>query len=1257
VGRCVEERGNRMSAAVLANSLLHVRVRLLRRVCGLAIGIVLGMAGSASALLVHPFAASFGSLSNPQAVAVDQTTGDVYVIDAGSATVQKFDSSGIPTDFSAVSSNTLDGAGGVDQTPEGGFFFDTNSAAQLTVDNSGSANDGYLYVTNSFAGVIDVFDSTGTFVGEIDGSAASPQTGFEPCGVAVDGSGSVYASYSEGHVDKYNPIDGDPTQDTFDSQLQNLNGTCNIAVDTLGSVYVSSRWGGPVTKYDPSQFGQASPSGTEVDGTSLAVAVDPTTNDVYVDHGDRIFQYDSTGLAIGKSGAGYVSGSSFGVAINGGSGNLYASDSGSSNMLQFGPAVNIDPPAVTIDQPSNVAGTHATFTGTVNPSGMAALSDTSWHFEYSSDGWSSWTSTANTHLGTGMSPVQVSVQVDTLTPNQAYQVRLVATNAADTAMSSDALFSTPAILPTATTGKAQDIAPTHVAVQGLINPNNSPTTYYFEYGPTTAYGISIPLTQDGDAGSGTAVSSAVQRIIGLQSDTNYHYRLVAMNQAGIVYGQDRTFTTTTELAPSGSRPGIPGAGFLPDQRGWEKVSPNDKNGGDIMADSQRVRIATDGRAVAFPSLAAFGDAVGTSVATDYMSVRAFNEWRTHSIMPPQAPLTVKPILDGLQSLYLGELSEDLSTGVFLAWSPLTPDPSVANVPNIYLRRDLTVPGTGSYQLLSLCPVCATANAPLPPPLGGSPGDGQPYLAGASTDFAHVIFESQEPLTIDAPSCANNLADLTQCPRNLYEWDHGSVRRVAILPNSECGETPPCAARTSQAGQGAGLRVYTPHTISADGSRIFFTVPDDDLFGSRNGTLYMRLNHTTTVKLNESERSAHDSPQSATYWDASVDGSRVFFITTEALTDDAPVGGDHKLYMYDTLLPASDPHNLTLISPDSELSDPGNAQTVLGVSNDGHYVYFLAVGQLVAGQPVAGNDRRLYVWHDGTVRYIGAVSGADDVEDTTATDWTFRSSVSRVTPDGGHLLFSSTFSGIGPTGYDQVCHVSGGGTCRQLYIYSYHSDRTSCISCNPTGAPASGSAFTGVRTNNGVAFTASAQSRPMSDDGHRVIFSTINGLVPSDVNTKIDVYEYNVSTGTVHLITNGQDRSDSYFMSASPSGDDVFFLTRARLTGTDADNNYDLYDARVGGGFVEARPPGASCTDDSCRTPQSGAPLSTTPGSSLVTPRVETGVKSNSRSQRKLCRKRYVRRKVRGKPKCVKRRKHGHRVSRPKKVHNAHRSPR
>jgi hypothetical protein len=99
--------------------------------------------------------------------------------------------------------------------------------------------------------------------------------------------------------------------------------------------------------------------------------------------------------------------------------------------------------------------------------------------------------------------------------------------------------------PLATTDPATNVAATTATLNGTVFPNKESTTYYFEYGTTTAYGSRTP--NQGPVG-GNAGKSASANITGLAPSTTYHYRVVAVNPSapGGVFGNDRTFTT---LAP------------------------------------------------------------------------------------------------------------------------------------------------------------------------------------------------------------------------------------------------------------------------------------------------------------------------------------------------------------------------------------------------------------------------------------------------------------------------------------------------------------------------------------------------------------------------------------------------------------------------------------------------------------------------------------------------------------------------------------
>jgi len=94
--------------------------------------------------------------------------------------------------------------------------------------------------------------------------------------------------------------------------------------------------------------------------------------------------------------------------------------------------------------------------------------------------------------------------------------------------------------PAVTTGGTKDVTYGSAILAGTINPEAANTSYYFQYGPTKAYGSQTGIA---DAGSGTSTVPVALGITGLQPITIYHYRLVAVNATGVTLGSDRSFTT------------------------------------------------------------------------------------------------------------------------------------------------------------------------------------------------------------------------------------------------------------------------------------------------------------------------------------------------------------------------------------------------------------------------------------------------------------------------------------------------------------------------------------------------------------------------------------------------------------------------------------------------------------------------------------------------------------------------------------------
>jgi hypothetical protein len=109
--------------------------------------------------------------------------------------------------------------------------------------------------------------------------------------------------------------------------------------------------------------------------------------------------------------------------------------------------------------------------------------------------------------------------------------------------------------PTASAVEVTELTTSSAALKGTTYPGNEQTSYYFQYGTTSAYGAQTSLTP---AGAGQQTLHVAVTITGLAAYTTYHCRLVAVNALGTTDGPDRTFVTkkiplTFEIATIPSR--------------------------------------------------------------------------------------------------------------------------------------------------------------------------------------------------------------------------------------------------------------------------------------------------------------------------------------------------------------------------------------------------------------------------------------------------------------------------------------------------------------------------------------------------------------------------------------------------------------------------------------------------------------------------------------------------------------------------------
>lgn len=1089
-----------MSTSRLVRQIVKTRTRTrIALLAALACGAVLAVTlGAAQALLVQ--SSTFGStgtgagqMETPQGVAVDQSTGDRYVADSANHRVDKFNSAGtfqvtwgwgVADGASHFETCTSSCQAGISGNGAGQFANPTSVA----VDSS--SHDVYVGDVNNSN--VQKFDSSGTYLSTNDGSTTTSGSFGGVVGIAVDQSNNLWVAGNNNNISAFD------STGAFIREWNDTYGiTLAIAVDsTTNAVYLirgtlaMERWtltGSGETVVDPN--------------AATAIAVDPATGNVYAadnSSGNRIFVYDSTNTQIDNfslaGGFGTVGGLGFYSATPA----LLVSDA-TNNDVGVYTTPSPGPPVIDGESSSNLGATSATLNAQVNPFG----NDTTCHFEYGlTTAYGSTAPCTPSDLGSSFADQNASAMISGLAPSTMYHFRVVATNSAGTTDGTDMTFTT-LPPPSIDSESVANVTATDATLQAQINPNGGDTTYQFQYGTTTSYGSTAPASPV-DIGSGTSDVAASATLSGLSPNTTYHFRAVA---DGTYFGPDRTFTTYAANLPTG----------LPDNRGYEMVTPANKDSGEAFDRNgapTAAEAAFDGNRMGYISLNAFPGS--QSDGTNYLSTRGTSSWSTLNLVPPQstAGSFLCPVFAGIAAY-----STDLSKGVLADGgnqssgcgtdSPQLVAGEPQGVQNLFVRDNTN----NTFQLVDVTPGSVT------------PADAN--YDGGSADLSHVVFDENAQLTGNAPPSADDL----------YDWSGGVVKLVTVVGNAG-------VVGTLAGDHGFGFE----HPVSADGTRILFNA---------NGNLYMRQNAATTLQVDASK--AGGSGGGGQLAGASVDDSLVYFTApdTSGLTSDTQPGSGTNLYRYSV---ASD--TLTDLTPTASPQFLG----VSGVSNDGSFIYFAARDVLASGATL--NEPNLYVWHNGTTTFIATLAGGD------GCDWSANCLSARSSANGAFFGFTSSKN---LTSYD-----SGGNP--EIYLYNALSNTLACASCNPSGEPPTSGASIPAPYGPLIG-SGGTLSRSVSDAG-QVFFDTMDALLPTDTNGLRDVYEY--EGGQVRSISTGTSTHQSLFYDASQTGSDVFFSTGQQLVPQDVDSAEDIYDARVGGGFPFSAPAPA-CVGDGCLPPPLSAP--------------------------------------------------------------------
>lgn len=857
----------------------------------------------ASAAPTRSFEFSFGSFSSPQSIGIDQSGGDVYVIDQGTNTVQRFDSQGEPAPFAAsapyIEGNKLTGNGEVS------FSFEEAGFNQVAVDASGGATDGNIYVADNRNGYVEVFSSSGEFLGNLH-----PEGEGLAAGVTVDNrNGDVYVASSD--IDKYVAAGAFPTDADYVSSIA-ANAT-QLGVDSEGNLYATGWLFGPITEFDA--------SGAEVKTIPLApnqslcgLAVNEITDSVVAIEDSEAFafggcrslpEYDSAGNLTSTLA---LRGPSFGAAVHAANGNVYVGNLASGAVDVFGPAIDLPTTTEAASAVDSSSGS-ARLNGTVNPGGSELVDCAFEYGQSQSYGQSVPCAETPAEIGSGEAPVAVHADLGGLDPAR-YHFRLVATNAIGSVKGSNQAFG----ISGAETLPAQEVSASGARLWARILPYGNGTNYRFEYGPDTAYGSSAPL-HPVSAGSQDPV--LVSRLVaGLNPGTTYHFRVVAENSTGRIVGGDRSFATSASKAPT---------------RVFEQVSPVDKEGIGALDRGYAWESSPDGNAVAYTANGAFGDAPAGLFYNWYRADRTSAlGWSSRSLDVPQ--------FNQGQLTLAGSItrSEDLSHSTELSQAALAPGAVEGNF-NSYLRDN----ESGELQLIFSTP-------DIPNMLYGN------IRPVGTADFDHVVFSEVGGYAPEATG-ANNVYEFTDgVLRVVNRLEDGSVVSARLQSEGasdernsisrdgsriffqaeegtsgvymrENGTTTVPISASQRTGEVGDVKQANFLDASADGSVVFFRSPvplTDESDASGWGTY--RFNVETEELVDMSVDGGGGSPRPMVFTGstlASQDGSIAYFWATGALAPDA-VEGEMNLYVWSAGELRLVTHQASLFPPRFEISDGG-----------------------------------------------------------------------------------------------------------------------------------------------------------------------------------------------------------------------------------------------------------------------------------------------------------------------------------------------
>lgn len=621
---------------------------------------------------------------------------------------------------------------------------------------------------------------------------------------------------------------------------------------------------------------------------------------------------------------------------------------------------------------------------------------------------------------------------------------------------------------------------------------------------------------------------------------------------------------------------VPTASAVPQGRAYELVSPADDPSGAIGGLTTDLLAAPaissdDGNTLLYGSGSSVGSSWSGPPNPMIFGYRTPTGWQVRSAM--------RSLDDGNTPLELasgeaqsGRLTPDGSSFVFGVPGNFgaTPVPPGSSVTGVFRSRNADdTPDWLSQPLDGISPLQAPTNILT-------------VSTSSNRDADVVTFSSTARLMAIAPPSGTSA---------VYAVYNGELQLVSRMPDDTPATQPAFLANTSNANAGAvnPPAVIQRNQLAGNGRFVLFR-----LGGNENqGALYVRdLQEQETRQLSGGLPGATEVTASMqTAWGAANqnvaadavtvpvgalafgarDGARAFFRGQRNVAVAA--------FLYEADLESG------TVTP-----RPALTGAPLGLSPDGGRMLFLEPPSTGS----AAGDWTLRFWdatNPGTSVAVGTITSP-----STATFG--RARVFRSSPDGSTWIFTAI-------GSPDPLRPNVTPTTQQLYRWKVGEAAPTCLSCEPVDGVArtSGVNLTvqegiatekfvspttaGVPTETATGLAKRKLSQPghsVSDDGRWILFDSPDRLVDQDTNNVRDVYLWDGDAPAgerLALVTSGEGNTPSYALDLDPTGTNAFFATREGLVPADRNENYNVYSARIGGGF-----PGSptSCVGEACRPP-------------------------------------------------------------------------